>query len=154
MVVADHDLVILADGAPLDAADRNAAHKLIVVDGGDQHLERSVQLHLRGGNVLQNRLKQGFQVGARLLRRIGSRACPGGAEEHGGVQLLVSGVQIHQQFQHLVDDLMHPLVGAVDLVDHDDDPMSQLQGTGEDEASLGHGTLCGVHQQDDAVDHL
>ena len=49
---------------------------------------------------------------------------------------------------------MHALVRAVNLVDHDDDAVSQLQRAGEDEAGLRHGTLRGVHQQDDAVDHL
>ena len=49
---------------------------------------------------------------------------------------------------------MDPLVGPVDLVDHHDDPVAQLQGLAEDEAGLGHGALRGVHQQDDAVDHL
>jgi len=47
-----------------------------------------------------------------------------------------------------------PLVGPVDLVDHHNDPVAQLQGLGEHEAGLGHGALGGVHQQDDAVDHL
>ena len=32
--------------------------------------------------------------------------------------------------------------------------MAQLQCLGQDEAGLGHGALCGVHQQNDAVDHL
>ena len=49
---------------------------------------------------------------------------------------------------------MDTLVGTVDLVDHHDDPVTQLQRTAEDEAGLGHGALSGVHQQDDAVDHL
>ena len=44
--------------------------------------------------------------------------------------------------------------GAVDLVDHHDDLVAQLQGLGEDEPGLGHGALGGVHQEDDAVDHL
>ena len=49
---------------------------------------------------------------------------------------------------------MDALVGAVDLVDDHDDPVAQIQGAGEDEAGLGHGAFGGVHQQDDAVDHL
>ena len=49
---------------------------------------------------------------------------------------------------------MDALVGAVNLVDDHDHPMAQVQGTGEDEAGLGHGAFGGVHQQDDAVDHL
>src|SRR5699024_8013676 len=43
---------------------------------------------------------------------------------------------------------------TVNLVDHHDDTVAQLQRLGEDEAGLGHGALGSVHQQDDAVDHL
>ena len=49
---------------------------------------------------------------------------------------------------------MDALVGAVDLVDDDDDAVTQLQRTGEDEARLRHGALSGVDEQDNAVDHL
>ena len=66
----------------------------------------------------------------------------------------MGGIQVQQQLQHLVDDLVHPLVGAVDLIYYHDDPVAQLQGLGQHEAGLRHGALRGVHQQDDAVDHL
>jgi len=46
------------------------------------------------------------------------------------------------------------LVGAVDLVDDDDDAVTQLQRAGEDEARLRHGALSGIDEQDNAVDHL
>ena len=49
---------------------------------------------------------------------------------------------------------MDALVGAVYLVDHHYDPVAQFQGLAENEAGLRHGALGGVHQQDDAVDHL
>ena len=49
---------------------------------------------------------------------------------------------------------MDALVGAVDLVDDDDDAVTQLQRAGEDEARLRHGALSSVDEQDDAVDHL
>ena len=49
---------------------------------------------------------------------------------------------------------MDALVGAVDLVDHHDDPVAQLQRTAQHKAGLGHGPLSGVHQQDNAVDHF
>ena len=62
--------------------------------------------------------------------------------------------QLQQQLQHLVHDLVDALVGAVDLVDHHDDPVTQLQCTGQNEAGLGHGALGCVHQKDYAVDHL
>ena len=49
---------------------------------------------------------------------------------------------------------MDPLVGPVDLVDHHDHPVTQLQRPAQNKAGLGHGPLGGVYQQDDAVDHL
>ena len=154
VVVAHGNLLVLLDGAPLNAADGNAAHEVVVVDGGDQHLEGGLGVALGGGDILQNGLEQGHQIGAGHVGRVGGGTLTAGAEEGGGVQLLVGGVQIHQQLQHLVHHLVDALVGAVDLVDDHDDPVAQLQGPGEHEAGLGHGALSGVHQQDDAVDHL
>ena len=49
---------------------------------------------------------------------------------------------------------MYALVGAVDLIDDNDDAVTQLQRAAEDEAGLGHGTLGRVNEQDNAVDHL
>ena len=154
MVVAHHDLLILLQGAPLNAAHGDAAHELIVVDGADQHLEGLVHIRLGSGDILQNSLKQRGEVGAHHVGRVGSGTLTAGAEQHGGIQLLRGGVQVHQQLQHLVDDLVDALIGAVDLVDHHDDPMAQLQSLGEHEAGLGHGAFSGVYQQDNAVDHL
>ena len=154
MVVADGNLLVLLDGPPLDAADGDAPHELVVVDGTDQHLEGGVHVRLRGGDIVQNGVEEGLQIAGGVLRVVGADALPGGAEEHGTVQLLVRGVQVHEELQALVDDLVDALVGAVDLIDHHDDPVAQLQGLGEDEAGLGHGALGGVHQEDNAVDHL
>ena len=70
------------------------------------------------------------------------------------LELLIGGVQIQQQFQHLVHDLFDPGIGLVDLVHGHDDLMPQFQGLLQHETGLGHGALGGVHQQDDAVDHL
>ena len=154
MIVAHHDFLVLLQGAPLNAAYGDTAHELIVVDGADQHLEGLIHIRLGSGDILQNGLKQGLEVGAHHIGRIGGGALTAGAEQHGGIQLLRGGVQVHQQLQHLVDDLVDALIGAIDLVDHHDDPMAQLQSLGEHEAGLGHGALGGVHQQDNAVDHL
>ena len=49
---------------------------------------------------------------------------------------------------------MDALVGTVDLVDHHDHAVTQLQGAAEHEARLGHSALGGVNQQNNAVDHL
>ena len=154
MVVAHGDLLVLLDGAPLNTADGDAAHELIVVDGGHQHLEGLVHIGLGGGNIVHDGIKQGLQIGAGHVGGVRGGALPAGAEQGGGLELLVGGVQIQQQLQHLVHHLVDPLVGAVDLVHHHNDLVAQLQGLGQNEAGLGHGTLGGVYQQDNAVDHL
>ncbi len=154
VVVAHGDLLILLQHAPLDTADGDTSHKVVVVDGADQHLEGLVKVGLRRGDIIQNGVEQRLQVGAHHVGGIAGGAVAGGAEQHGAVQLLVGGVQIQQQLQHLVDDLVDALVRPVDLVDDHDDAMTQLQRPAQHEPRLGHGALGGVHQQDDAVDHF
>ena len=154
VIVAHRDLLILLQHAPLDASDGDAAHKLVVVDGADQHLEGLVKVGLRRGDIVQNGVEQRLQVGAHHVGGVAGGAVAGGTEQHGAVQLLGSGIQIQQQFQHLIDDLVDALVGPVDLVDDHDDPVAQLQRAAQHEAGLGHGAFGGVHQQDNAVDHL
>ena len=154
VVVAHGDLLVLLQHAALDTADGDTAHELVIVDGADQHLEGLVQVGLRRGDVVQNGIEQRLQVRAHHVGGIAGGTVAGGAEQHGAVQLLVGGVQVQQQLQHLVDDLVDTLVGTVDLVDDHDDPVTQLQRAAEHETGLGHRALGGVHQQDDAVDHL
>ena len=154
VVVAHRDLLILPEHAPLHAADGDAPHELVVVDGADQHLERLIQIGLRRGDIVQNGVEQRLEVGALHVGGIAGRAVAGGAEQHGAVQLLGGGVQIQQQLQHLVHYLVDALIRPVDLVDDHDHAVPQLQRAAEDKAGLGHRPLGGVHQQDDAVDHL
>ena len=154
VVVAHRNLLVLPDHAPLHAADGDAAHKFVVVDGGHQHLEGGFQLHLGGGDIGQDGVEKGLQVAARHVGLDGGGALAAGTEEHGGFQLLVGGVQVQQQLQALVNDLVDPLVGAVDLVHHHNHLVAQLQGLGQHKPRLGHGALGGIYQQDDPVDHL
>ena len=154
MIVAHRDLLILLQHAPLDTADGDTAHEIVIIDGRHQHLEGLVKIGLRRRDIVQNGVKQRLQVGAHGVGRVAGGAVAGGAEQHGAVQLVVGGVQLQQQLQHLVDDLVNALVGTVDLVDDHDDTVAQLQRTAQHEAGLRHGALGGVHQQDNAVDHL
>ena len=154
MIVAHRDLLILLQHAPLDTADGDTAHEIVIIDGRHQHLEGLVKISLRRGDIVQNGVEQRLQVCAHGIGRVAGGAVAGGAEQHGAVQLVVGGVQLQQQLQHLVDDLVNALVGTVDLVDDHDDTVAQLQRTAQHEAGLRHGALGGVHQQDNAVDHL
>ena len=154
MVVAHGDLLVLADRAALNAPDGDAADELVIVERGNEHLERRGGVLRRFGDILEDRVKQRLKIGARHVRRIGRRSLAAGAEQHRGVKLLVRGVEIHQQLEHLVHDLVDALVGAVDLVDDNDHAVAELQRAAQHEARLRHGAFGGVHEQDNAVDHF
>src|SRR5699024_9958025 len=152
--VADHHFFAYAAGAVLDAANADAAHKIIVVDGGHQHLEGGVRIPLGGLDGVQDGVEQGHQVGAGDVGVQAGGAGPAAAVDHGALQLLVRGAQVHQQVQHLVHHFFDAGVGAVDLVDDHHQAQVLLQGLLQHEAGLGHAALGGVHQQDHAVDHF
>ena len=152
--VAGHHFLAHAAGAVLDAADADAAHKVIVVDRGDQHLEGGVGVALRGLDGVQNGVEQGDEVGAGDIGVQAGGAGAAAAVDHGAFQLLVRSAQVHQQVEHFVHHFFDAGVGAVDLVDDHHQAQVLLQGLLQHEAGLGHTALGGVHQQDHAVDHL
>lgn len=61
MEVADGDLLIDLDGAPLHPADGDAADVVVIVDGRDQQLQRRGVVALRGGNIVDDGLEQGVR---------------------------------------------------------------------------------------------
>ena len=127
MIVADLDLLILLYYAALDAADGNAADIFVIIYTGNEHLERTVQILLGLGDILQYGIKQGLEIRARNIGRVARRTLAAGAEQHRGIELLVGRVKIHKKLKHLVNDLVDALVGTVDLVDDNDDSVTKLQ---------------------------
>ena len=154
MEIADDHILIDPDGAPLHTAHGNPSHVLVVVDGGDQQLQWCGGIARGGIDIVDDGFKQGSQIGARFVGTVGSGALPAGAEDGGGVELVVGSVQIQQQLQNLVHDFVDPGVGLIHLVHGHNDLVTQLQCLLQHETGLGHGTLGGIHQQDNAVDHF
>ena len=60
------DLVAHPDPAPLDPADGDPADEAGEVEGGDQHLERTLGIALGLGDVIENGLEQRGEIGTRL----------------------------------------------------------------------------------------
>ena len=154
--VADLNRAADLDDAVLHAADAHAADKVVVVNAGDQHLQRLIRLALGGLDILQDRVEQGLQVGAcaGIGPVVAGGAVAAGAEHHRAVQLLIGGTKIHQQFKNLVNDLGNAGIGTVDLVDGNDERQVLLQGLLQNKAGLGHAALGRIDQQQNAVDHL
>ena len=154
VIVADLDLLILLYYAALDAADGNATDIFVIIYTGNEHLERAVQILLGLGDILQYGIKQGLEVCARNIGRVACGALAAGAEQHRGIKLLVGRVKIHKKLKHLVDDLVDALVGAVDLVDDNNDSVAKLECARQDKSRLRHRALGCVNEQDNAVYHL
>ena len=154
MIVADLDLLILLYYAALDAADGNAADILVIINAGNEHLERAVNVLLGLGDVLEDGVEQGLEVCARNLGRVACSALTAGAEQHRGVELLVGRVKIHKKLKHLVNDLVDALVGAVDLVDNNNDSVAKFECARQDKSRLRHRAFGRVNKQDNAVYHL
>ena len=70
------------------------------------------------------------------------------------VELLLAGAQLDEGVEDLVQDLVGPGVGPVDLVDHDDRADVAVERLAEHELGLGHRPLEGVDQHEGAVGHL
>ncbi len=90
---------------------------------------------------------------ARAVRALARPALPGRGEEGRKIELLIARAECCEQIEHLVVHGVRPLVGPVDLVDHDDRAKAQPQRLAEHELGLRHRPLGGVDQEQDAVDH-
>ena len=154
MPVAHLHALAHLDHAVLHAAHAHAADKVVIVHAGDQHLHGGFGVALGRGDVFQDGIEQRVEVFAHLARLKGGGSLLAGAVEDLAFQLLLVGVQVKQQVVNLLGDLLVAGVGAVGLVDHDDDLVSQRQRLGQHKAGLRHRPLKGVNQQDDAVHHL
>ena len=102
----------------------------------------------------QNHIEQRAQVLAGRVGRKRGGAVAARAEDHRAVQLVVARVQLKQQLEHLVADFVNARVGAVNLIDDDDDAMPQLDGLLKHETGLRHRSLRRVDEQQHAVDHF
>ena len=154
VVVADDNFLVLAHFSALDTSDGDPADVLVVVDGGYQHLELAVGVALGSGNVLDYLIEQRLEVGAHLVGVVGGKSQSAGAENNRAVDLLLGSVQVEQKLQNLVDNFLVAGVGTVGLVNYNDDLVTQLERLLEHETGLRHGSLEGIHQQENAVYHL
>nr|BFE75180.1 hypothetical protein GCM10020092_084810 [Actinoplanes digitatis] len=157
--LAPGDGLALADRALVHAAEREAAEERRGVQVDDVRLQRSVLGVGRCRDGLQDRAEQHLEVGAVLrdgaVLRLGQRgdAVARARVDDGELDLVLVGVQVEEELVRLVHDLLDPGVGAVDLVDDQDDRQLGLQGLAEHEAGLRQRALAGVDEQGDAVDH-
>ena len=124
-----------------------------VIQVGDDHLERRVEVRFGSGDLLQHRLEQLPHILPRLFQVPESLPLAGDGVQDREIELLVGGAEVGHQVEDQVDDLFGAGVLAVDLVDDDYRFEAEFYRFAEDEAGLGHRAFGGVNQQEAAVDH-
>ncbi len=150
VVLDDEDLVTGVDGAGVDAADADATDVVGVVDGDALHGEGAVDVHVGGGQGVNNHVHQREHVVVAVLGVEAREAVDRrGVHDvlHGELELRVVRAEVHHEVEAVVEGLLGVGALAVDLVDAGD-------GVLQDEARLGHGALGRVDEQQGAVGHL
>ena len=70
------------------------------------------------------------------------------------IKLCLSGIQVEEKFKNGIMHLVWTTVWLIHLVDHNDGKQVQLKGLLQHETGLWHGTLEGIHQEDNTVCHF
>ena len=58
VIIGDHDLLILPDGAALNASDRDASDIFVVIDGGNEHLQLFLRFAFGSRDVVDDQIQQ------------------------------------------------------------------------------------------------
>jgi hypothetical protein len=134
-------------------AGQDAAEEIVAVEQGDEELERAIGIGRRRRHVADDGLEQRREIAFADIGGQPGVAVAARRVEHREVELLVIGVEQHDQIDPLVAPVGRARVGAVDLVDHDDRLEAQRKRLAGDELGLRHRAFRGVDEQDHAVDH-
>ena len=150
-----HDLLPALDPARGDPADGDPADVLGEVERRAEHLQRAVGVDLGAGDLLDDQVEQGLDVpSVAPAGRAEAKPALARGEDVGEVELLLVGAEFDEGVEDLVEDLVRPGVGPVDLVDDHDRPELVRERLAQHELRLRHRPLEGVDQHEGAVGHL
>ncbi len=102
---------------------------------------------------LEQRREERLEIGREIVRGESSTTRARVRVHDRELDLRGVGVEVEEQLVHLVHDLVRPRVGAVDLVDDEDDGQLQLERLAQHEPRLRQRPFGGVDEQQHAVDH-
>ena len=140
--------------ASLDSADTDLADVFIVIDRGEQNLQRRIHILLRGGDLFENGVKNRLHVVFQLIRFIArltvARRCVNDRE----VQLLVGCTELDEEFQRFIDYFVGACFRTIYFVDDHDAFFVQLQCFTQNKTRLRHAAFKSIHQQQNTIHHL
>ena len=153
--VAVHDghVHTLAQGATVHTAYGNTAGIVGVVQAGNEHLGRTLQL-LGSRHMLQYLVKKIGNVLGGSTPVLAHPVVLGRTIDHREIQLLLGGVEVaHQVEDHLIH-LLGTAIGLVHLIDNNKWFQTYLQSLLQHKSCLRHRTLKSIHQKDTSVCHI
>ncbi len=153
VAVGHDDRVADADAARQDAAVGDSPEVIAVVEVGNEHLEIARAATLGRGDLLDDRVEERLHVRAVLVDFLDGVTGLGAGVNHREIELLVAGVQFHEQLEHHVQHLVRTGVLAVDLVDDYNDLRALLHRLLEHELRLRLRAVVRIDHEQDAVDH-
>ena len=113
-----------------------------------------VRIAVRSRDFLDNRLHQRLEVRALIFHIVLRDAVAGRRVDDREVELIVIGIEFHEELEDLIVDIVHALVRLIDLVDDDNRLQLLLQGLAQDVLRLRHRAFEGIDEQENAVDHV
>ena len=155
MITADDDnILIRTHRTTNDTTDGNAPHIIIRFERRYHHLQRPVRIPLRRRNLLHNRLHQRFQIVALILHLELCDAIACRRVDHGEIELIVVRIQLHKELKNLIVDIVHTLVGTVNLIDDHNRLQFLLKSLTQHIFCLRHRPLERVNKQNNTIHHV
>ncbi len=154
LLAHDDDPAAHLDRAVPDTADGHSADVVVGRQVGNQQLERMVRHVSRRRSVLDQQFEERPKVGPGVSQIHRRGPGLGVGVHHREVDLMLIRAEVHEQLVDGVEDLRRPRIGAIDLVDRDDDRQVVRHGLLENVARLRQRALRRVHEQQHRVDHV
>ena len=115
------NLLFFVNGTALQAANANTSLVAAVVNRANLKGDRAVYVYIRAGDFLQNGIQQGNHVHVAVIDVVACVAINCRGINNREIKLLVACTQLNHQVEYLVDSSIGVSIGAVDLVDHNND---------------------------------
>ena len=116
-----------AHGAGAHPTDPDPADELVIVERYRLEERRSRGVVRRRGHMFENRVEQRIEVRAEVGGVERGRAGTSRSIHHGEIELLLVGVQLDEEVEHLVQHTVGARVRAIHLVDDDDRAESSIE---------------------------
>ena len=144
-----------AQRACLNAASQNTADERIGTQRGCQHAERLFTLLdlLGGRDVINDKLKQRIKVLTVALKAVVTPTVTARSVERWEIKLLVSCVKRSEQIKDFVKRAIRFRIRLINFVQNHDWLEPKRECFRGYKFCLGHRTLCGVHEQNNTVNH-